>query len=120
MPIPFDRSIICPMLIGRAAQLDALERWIALVRDAHGQVALIVGEAGIGKSRLVAEVRARALEQGFATFQGRCFEPDRALPYAPLLDLLRAFLADHRRDAIADAFGPSAAELTKLLPELAD
>lgn len=120
MAVPFERSIVCPMLIGRAAQLDALERRIALACAGHGQVALVVGEAGIGKSRLVAEARVRAVEQGFAILQGHCFEPDRALPYAPLLDLLRAFLAAHRVDEIAKALGPSAAELVTLLPELAD
>jgi DNA-binding CsgD family transcriptional regulator len=120
MAVPFERSIICPVLIGRAAQLDTLEGRIALSRDAHGQVALIVGEAGIGKSRLLAEISAHAAKQGFTIFQGRCFEPDRALPYAPLLDLLRAFLAAHSVDEIADGLGPSAAELVKLLPELAD
>jgi DNA-binding NarL/FixJ family response regulator len=120
MAVPFERSIICPVLIGRTAQLDALERRIALARDGQGQVALIAGDAGVGKSRLVAEARARAVEQEFAVFQGHCFEPDRALPYAPLLDLLRAFLATHLVDEIADALGPSAAEIAKLLPELAD
>jgi predicted ATPase len=120
MPVPFERSIICPALIGRAAQLDALERQLTLARAGNGQVALVAGEAGIGKSRLVAEVQARAAQQGFAIVQGRCFEPDRVLPYAPLLDLLRAFLATHHEDEIADVLGPSAAEFLMLLPELAD
>src|SRR5258706_15561253 len=113
MAVPFERSMVCPVLIGRAPQLDALERRIALARVGHGQVCLIVGEAGIGKSRLLAEISAHAAKQGFAIFQGRCFEPDRALPYAPLLDLLRAFLAAHILDEIADALGPSATELVK-------
>jgi predicted ATPase len=120
MAVPFERSIICPVLIGRATQLAALDRRLDSARAAHGQVTLVVGEAGIGKSRLVAEAQARAVEQGFAILQGRCFEPDRALPYAPLLDLLRAFLATHVVDEIANVLGPSAAELVTLLPELAD
>jgi DNA-binding CsgD family transcriptional regulator len=115
-----ESSIVCPVLIGRVAQLDALERRIALARESHGQTLLIAGEAGIGKSRLLAEVQARAVQQGFALFQGRCFAPDRALPYAPLIDLLRTFLAANPVDAIADAMGPGVAELVKLLPELAD
>src|SRR5262245_61749409 len=92
MTEPFAPTILCPVLIGRELQLAALNRLIAQVGDGHGQVALIAGEAGIGKSRLIAEVNARATSQGFAVLQGRCFEPDRALPYAPLLDLLRAHL----------------------------
>jgi len=48
---------------------------------------LLTGEAGIGKSRLVAEARRLASELGFTVVQGNGYEQDRALPYAPLLDL---------------------------------
>ena len=94
-----ESSMICPVLIGRTAQLDALDRRLESAHDGRGQVVLIAGEAGIGKSRLVAEAQARAVEQAFAIVQGRCFEPDRALPYAPLLDLLRAHLGAPARRA---------------------
>jgi DNA-binding CsgD family transcriptional regulator len=119
MPAPLDHSIICPVLIGRAAQLDALDRRLALACDKQGQAVLIAGEAGIGKSRLVAEVSTRAVNQGFMLLRGRCFEPDRVLPYAPLLDLLRAHLGMRPPDTFFDALGPSAAQLAGLLPELA-
>src|SRR5688572_13181119 len=102
MSAPFETSIICPVLIGRTAQLDLLDRAIAQASRGHGQAVLIAGEAGIGKSRLVAEAGARfrtrqveSLQPGARILQGRCFEPDRVLPYAPLLDLLRTYLATH-------------------------
>jgi DNA-binding CsgD family transcriptional regulator len=119
MPVPFERSVVCPALIGRAAQLAVLDRLIELSRDGQGQVALIAGEAGVGKSRLVAEVRARAATQGFAILQGRCFEPDFVLPYAPLLDLLRAQLGAASPTALAAMLGPLAPYLAALLPEFA-
>jgi predicted ATPase len=56
MPEPLPQSILCPILIGRDAQIEALTRLLALVRSGQGQIALISGEAGIGKSRLVAAV----------------------------------------------------------------
>jgi DNA-binding CsgD family transcriptional regulator len=51
--------------------------------------------------------------------QGRCFEPDRVLPYAPLLDLQRSWLAGHALHEITDMLADQAAELARLLPELA-
>jgi DNA-binding CsgD family transcriptional regulator len=118
MSSPFNSSFVCPVLIGRAPQLATLDRQLAQASAGQGQVALIAGEAGVGKSRLAAEVRGRAIGQGFAVLQGRCFEPDRALPYAPLCDLLRAYLATCASDAIAQALGPMASQLAGLLPEL--
>ncbi len=47
--------MVSPVLIGRAEALASLDRLIAEVRSGHGKLALIEGEAGIGKSRLIAE-----------------------------------------------------------------
>ena len=85
----FETPIVCPALFGRERQLDLLSRLLEQARAGRGHTGLIVGEAGIGKSRLLAELKATAIEQGLVILQGRCFEPDRVLPYTPLLDLLR-------------------------------
>jgi predicted ATPase len=90
-------SILCPILIGRDAQVAVLARLLEQARGttgrSHGQIALISGEAratfGRGKSRLMAETRKLAIAQGLHCRQSNCFEPDRVLPYAPLIDLLR-------------------------------
>lgn len=119
MPDLLPHSILCPILIGRDAQLVALTRLLDQARGGQGQVALISGEAGIGKSRLVAEVKQVAAGQGCSILQGNCFEPDRALPYAPLLDLLRGFCATEHLGALVAAFQPYPFILVKLLPELA-
>lgn len=95
MPDLLSQSILCPVLIGRRAQVATLTRLLDQVHAGHGQIALISGDAGIGKSRLVAEVRRLALAQGFQIAQGNCFESDRVLPYAPLRDLLRTLPDTH-------------------------
>jgi predicted ATPase len=84
MAAPFETPIVCPLLIGRERQLDLLSRLVEQARAGQGHTALIAGEAGIGKSRLVAELKPAAIAQGLTILQGRCFEPDRVLPYAPL------------------------------------
>ena len=101
-------------MVGRTSYLDLLKQRLDEARGGHGQTLLLAGEAGIGKSRLVAEAKAWAHQNGLAIFQGNCFEPDRVLPYAPILDLLRDFIASHS----AEALKPYTPELVKLIPEL--
>ena len=91
--VPLDKPIVCPVMIGRAPQLELLARVVDEVCAGRGQTLLVTGEAGIGKSRLVAEAKAHAERLGVLVLQGHCFESDRSLPYAPLLDLLRTYLA---------------------------
>jgi predicted ATPase/DNA-binding CsgD family transcriptional regulator len=119
MTRPFDISVVCPVLIGREASLAAFERVFEQVKSGQGQAVLVSGEAGIGKSRLVAEVQAR-VGQGQAHFlHGACFEQDRSLPFAPLLDLLRTLLLGGSREESLRSLDPVAPELIKLLPDLA-
>jgi DNA-binding CsgD family transcriptional regulator len=83
----FHKPAICPILIGRQEEVARLHALIAQAQRGQGQLVLISGEAGIGKSRLVAEVKARAQTHGFLALQGSCFPTDRSAPYAPVLDL---------------------------------
>ncbi len=118
MPATFDQPLICPKLIGRDDDLDALRRVAAGVPTGAGQTVLVVGEAGIGKSRLVREF-ARGLEHdGWVVQQGHCFERDRLLPYAPFLDLLRTLLTTQTPPEIERSLGPALPDLARLLPEL--
>ncbi len=114
----FGQPVICPVLIGRTAPLEALERWLVRAREGHGQTVLIAGEAGVGKSRLLAEARRCAERLGLTVLLGNCFEADRTLPYAPLLDLLHAL-------AVSGPAGPAPPpgspdhDLLRRLPDLA-
>jgi ATP/maltotriose-dependent transcriptional regulator MalT len=91
MTTPVNASLICPVLIGRTFELASLHTLLAQAKDGHGQVALLCGEAGVGKSRLVAEVRTSAVDMGFGLLQGSCFQTDIATPYGPFRDLFEAF-----------------------------
>jgi DNA-binding NarL/FixJ family response regulator len=115
-----DKSVISPILIGRTRQLDSIIQRLEASRGHSGAVILISGEAGIGKSRLVSETKRYAARAAFTVLQGNCFEPDRALPYAPFLDLLRAFILTLSPGEINQEFGSSAVEMVQLIPELAN
>jgi predicted ATPase/DNA-binding CsgD family transcriptional regulator len=118
MPLSRNKPIVCPVLIGRADDLTALHVLIDQAKSGRGQVALISGEAGIGKSRLVAEGKTYAAEQGFRHLQGNCFQGDISCPYAPLLDLLRTHFANQSKTEIATELRPFAREFVQLVPDL--
>jgi len=108
---------ICPILIGRSAEMSALQECIEAAARGQGSDVLLCGEAGIGKSRLTAELRRFAETQDFQLLGGQCFPTDRSCPYAPLLDLLSTFLAPLSPSQIATSLGSSARSLVPLLPE---
>jgi DNA-binding CsgD family transcriptional regulator len=112
-----DRLLMCPVLIGRAAPLAAVRRLVD-GDDPQARVALIGGEAGIGKSRLVRAAREYALERGFVTLQAACFPEDGASPYACVADLLRARFAGLPRDEVFARTAPFAGHLSSVVPEL--
>jgi predicted ATPase/DNA-binding CsgD family transcriptional regulator len=111
-------SMITPRLVGRASQLATLQLLVEQAKRGEGHLVLISGEAGIGKSRLVAEVFTSATSQEFLLLQGNCFPTDLTYPYAPLLDLLRSLLASHPATPLAAELERLARDLFPLLPEL--
>ena len=118
MALSPNKPIVCPVLIGRTADLTALHVLIDQAKRSEEQVALISGEAGIGKSRLVAETKTYAAKQGFLLLQGNCFQADRAFPYAPFLDLLRSCFSDSSPQTRHHDLAPFAQELSQFLPDV--
>lgn len=117
MAVSFNKPVVCPVLIDRVNELAALYGLIGQARSGKGQVALLSGEAGVGKSRLVAETKAYAAARDFLLLQGNCFQTDLSYPYAPLLDLLRSS-ATRFSATISSDLAPFARELHQLLPDL--
>ncbi len=118
MALSRNKPIVCPILIGRAADLTALQALVDQAKRGEEQVALISGEAGIGKSRLVAETKTYAANQGFLLLQGNCFQADRAFPYAPILDLLHSCFSGSSPQTRHRDLAPFAQELSQFLPDV--
>lgn len=102
-------------LVGRAPELGALRQALEVALAGRGQLALLLGEAGIGKSRLVEELAVEATLRGARVLIGRCYELEQVLPFRPWI---QAF-----REAGLGAAPPGGlnpvwqAELVRLLPE---
>lgn len=120
MPLPFETTVVCPTLIGRTGYLTSLKQLIKQAARGEGQLILLTGEAGIGKSRLTQEVVKVAEAHLFQVLMGHGFEPDQNLPYACLLDLLRGYwsgIAPEKLKQSLTDFGDFS-DLKQLLPEL--
>lgn len=119
MTMVFDRSVVSPILVGRAEYLGVLARIARQARDGDGRVVLIAGEAGIGKSRLLGEAKARASAEGWLALEGECFERDQAFPFAPLVEMLGERFALLSSDELGAELGSAAPGLARLLPHVA-
>ncbi len=108
-----------PALVGRDAPLGSLDA--ALDRAVDGQPSIVVlsGEAGIGKSRLLAEVVAHAEARGIPTAVAGCVEVGAELPFLPLASLLRRALGTLPAERRAAVVGIAAEEVVRLVPEIA-
>ena len=78
--------------VGRQHELAALHQALAQAGAGHGQVAALVGEAGVGKSRLAYEFVHAHPTQGWLVLESASVSYGKATPYFPVLDLLRAIL----------------------------
>src|SRR5262250_1702909 len=101
-------------LVGRAIEFRRLTRVLDQAVAEEPMVALVSGDAGMGKTRLVAELATVAAARGFMVLSGRCAELGDSVPYLPLADALHS--AAHTSPALADAIAARPV-LGMLLPD---
>lgn len=105
-------TLTSPVLVGRA---DEMARLVACIESAPA-VAVVEGEAGVGKSRLVAELLSGPAMAGRTLLVGHCHPMRDPFPLAPVVDALRGF--GDRMGGLR--LSPLAGALRPILPELAD
>jgi class 3 adenylate cyclase/tetratricopeptide (TPR) repeat protein len=77
--------------VGRQHELEALYQALAQAQAGHGQVVALVGDAGVGKSRLVYEVLHSHRTQGWRVLESASVSYGKATPYFPVIDLLKRY-----------------------------
>ena len=107
------------MLVGRDAELRVLERALEVVEGGGPCAVGIVGEPGIGKSRLLGELGGRAEERGHVVVAGRAAELERDVPFAVWSDALDGHLGECGAEVLEGLAADEVADLALALPAVA-
>jgi class 3 adenylate cyclase len=106
--------------VGRERELEILESALARSIEGDGQIASIVGEAGVGKSRLCLEFVERCRARGIPVLEAHCPSHGRVVPLLPVLELTRGFFGINEADDAAIARQKIAGSLVLLDDSLRD
>jgi DNA-binding CsgD family transcriptional regulator/tetratricopeptide (TPR) repeat protein len=112
-------TVASSRFVGRTAELGRLEAALAHAGGGDPLTLCVGGEAGVGKTRLVARFAGRVRERGGQVLLGGCVElGETALPYAPLAQALRGLGRGLEPEALDELVGPGRPLLARLLPGL--
>jgi len=111
---------VCRILVGREEELSRLEDALLAACRGEGSVVVLAGDAGIGKTRLCAELATRAERIGATVMEGSCSEAELALPYLPFLEAIGNHLSTDGAAKLREGLGVHIRELAKVFPQLAE
>ena len=106
--------------VGRTAELEVIEGLLAGLGEGRGGALGILGEAGIGKTRLLAELVERADMRGYLALSGAASELDRDVPFWVFADALDEYVRGLPPRVLAGLDGAVLAQLAYVLPAFAD
>jgi class 3 adenylate cyclase len=104
--------------VGRSEEQALLRRLVSRAAAGGGGVALIAGEAGLGKTRLVEEIAAEAKTAGMFVVRGHCYDMEGALPYVPFVEAIEYGLTVATADAFRSAMGDAGPEIARFVPKV--
>lgn len=116
--LPRRMARLSERLVGRKAELERLDGLVGGLGDGTGRLAVITGEPGIGKTRLLAELSRTADERGCLVLEGRGLEFERELPFWVFVDACDEYLASLDAPTVERLAGEGLAELTGIFPSL--
>ena len=123
MASPYHRSmprrLVSPTLVGRQTELATIEQALDSAVTGAPIHQLVAGEAGVGKSRLVAEASAMATARGMRVLFGGCADiGDGGVPYGPIVEALRTLVRELDEDLLQAVVGTARPDLARLVPSL--
>jgi class 3 adenylate cyclase len=114
---PLDR-LAAGVFVGREAESQQLRLMFDAARKNAGGVALLVGEPGIGKTRMAEELLTYARMKGAQVATGRCYEGEGAPAYWPWIQVIRSTVHDRSAQALASEMGSGAGYIAEIVSDV--
>ncbi|MEO6714843.1 MAG: AAA family ATPase, partial [Mycobacteriales bacterium] len=105
-------------LVGRTAELGQLTTAFDEAATGRMRLVMVVGEPGIGKSRLVEELAVYASVRGATVCWGHCYEGELAMPYLPFVEAFRTYVRQRSDEQLRVELSSGAPEIATLVSEL--
>ncbi len=118
VPLPARLDVMPPLgLVGRNDELDLLRQSFKAAEAGQRRMVLVGGEIGIGKTTLMTQLAADALERGATVLYGHCDE-GLGVPYQPWAEALRHLIKHAPPELLSDHLATHGAAIARLVPEL--
>jgi class 3 adenylate cyclase len=104
--------------VGREAELRRIEAAVDAALGGHGSLLMLVGEPGIGKTRLSEEAGVYARLRGAQVLVGKCHETEAGLPYLPFVEALGQYVAERPEEDLRKELGEGGSDVAKLVSEI--
>jgi class 3 adenylate cyclase len=104
--------------IGREGELERLQTELSDALGGRGSLVMLVGEPGIGKTRLADELAVHARIRGVPVLRGHCHETEAGLPYLPFVEAMRQHAAERPDEVLRSELGEGAADVAQLVSEI--
>jgi eukaryotic-like serine/threonine-protein kinase len=106
------------VFVGREQEMAILRARLEDTLAGRGRLVLLVGDAGIGKTRITHELATDALARGAQVFIGRCYEGEGAPPFWPWVQIVRAYLQDCDLETLQADMGTGVVDIAQIMPEV--
>jgi predicted ATPase len=106
------------VFVGREREMAVLRANLEDAFAGCGRLVLLVGEPGIGKTRVAHEAAIHARMQGAKVLTGRCYGGEGTPPFWPWVQIVRAYLSDQDRDTVLADMGAGAVDIAQVVPEV--
>jgi class 3 adenylate cyclase/tetratricopeptide (TPR) repeat protein len=106
------------VFVGRQHEMATLRSNLASALEGRGNLVLVGGEPGVGKTTLVKQLIREAEQKGALAVFGRCYESEGTVPYSPFVEMLEQALAIMPPEIVREDMGEDAPEVARMVPEL--
>jgi predicted ATPase len=115
---PISGSRLDEAFVGRQPEMSTLQAALEDALAGRGRLVMLVGEPGIGKTRMAREFCRHAERRGALVLWGRCHESSGAPPYWPWVQMLRSYVREREAQRLHAEMGAEAADIATMVPEV--